>query len=163
MVAFKSFTIALVTVLASSMGVQAERHTVHFDNRCGRGTPRLIQGSNVLSTGGDYTINGPLRGAIAYLQTGSCGFNGEGCTLIETTLINPTPGRPGSGSSTDISLIPPLRFSVTSGFGYYNGCDGAGANCNNANCPTAFKVPSDTHVQVACQQNDVNLAITFCM
>ena len=46
---------------------------------------------------------------------GSCGDNGEGCTLIETTLVNPT--SPGSGSSTDISLIPPLAFSVTSGFG----------------------------------------------
>lgn len=32
-------------------------------------------------------------------------FNGEGCTLIETTLTNPTSA--GSGSSTDISLIPP--------------------------------------------------------
>ncbi|KAF4621180.1 hypothetical protein D9613_001131 [Agrocybe pediades] len=131
-----------------------------FFYRCGRGTPRLIQGPNVLSTGGDYVSNGPLRGAIAYLQTGSCGFNGEGCTLIETTLVNPT--SPGSGSSTDISLISPLKFSVTSGFGYYNGCDGAGANCEGPSCSTAFKKPSDTHVQVACQKNDVNLAITFC-
>ncbi|KAF8079237.1 hypothetical protein FPV67DRAFT_1468015 [Lyophyllum atratum] len=121
----------------------------------------LIQGPNVLSTGGDYVSNGPLLGAIAYLQTGNCGFNGERCTLIETTLKNPT--SPGGGSSTDISLIPPLAFSVTSGFGYYNGCDGGGANCNNANCPTAFRQPSDTFVQVACQTNDVNLAITFCL
>ena len=30
--------------------------------------------------------------------------------------MNPT--APGSGSSTDISLIPPLAFSVTSGFQY---------------------------------------------
>ena len=48
-------------------------------------------------------------------QSGSCGLNGEGCTLIETTLKNPT--SPGAGSSTDISLIPPHTFSVTSGFG----------------------------------------------
>ena len=37
------------------------------------------------------------------LCSGSCSFNGEGCTLVETTLQNPT--TPGSGFSTDISLI----------------------------------------------------------
>ncbi|KAM5544756.1 hypothetical protein V8D89_001654 [Ganoderma adspersum] len=120
----------------------------------------LIQGPNVLSTGGPYTSNGPIISAIAYLQTGQCGFNGEGCTLVETTLVNPT--SPDSGSSTDISLIPPHAFSVTSGFGYYNGCDGTGTDCDNANCPTAFHVDNDTHVQVPCQSNDVDLVITFC-
>ncbi|KAF5374702.1 hypothetical protein D9615_008965 [Tricholomella constricta] len=155
---FKSVVLAL---LATAIGAQAERHVVHFDNRCGFGTPTLIQAGRVLSTGGDYVSNGPLIGAIAYLQTGNCGFNGDRCTLIETTLKNPT--SPGAGSSTDISLIAPHTFSVTSGFGYFNGCDGAGADCNNANCPTAFHQPSDTFVQVACQVNDVNLAITFCL
>ncbi|PPR02674.1 hypothetical protein CVT26_009790 [Gymnopilus dilepis] len=91
------------------MSTSAERHTVHFVNKCGYGTPMLIQGPRVLSTGQDYTINGPLTGAI----------------------------------------------------GYYNGCDGHGADCTNANCP-AFRKPDDTWVQVACQTNDVNLAITFC-
>ncbi|PPQ93070.1 hypothetical protein CVT25_011946, partial [Psilocybe cyanescens] len=100
----------------------------------------------------------PLR--RQYLQTGKCGFNGDNCITVETTLVNPT--SPGSGSSTDLSLIPPLKFSVTTGFGYYGGCDGAGASCNNANCNTAFRVPTDTFVQVACQSNNVNLAITFC-
>ena len=52
---------------------------------------------------------------MADVLLGKCGFNGDGCTLIETTLVNPT--APGSGSSTDISLIPPHAFSVTSGFG----------------------------------------------
>jgi hypothetical protein len=33
--------------------------------------PTLIQGSKVLSTGGAYTIGGPLISAIAYLQTGA--------------------------------------------------------------------------------------------
>ncbi|KAM5544738.1 hypothetical protein V8D89_001636 [Ganoderma adspersum] len=148
-------------VLAALVGtVVGESHTVHFDNRCGFGTPTLIQGPNVLSTGSDFTSNGALISAIAYLQTGNCGFNGEGCTLIETTLRNPT--SPGSGSSTDISLIPPHSFSVTSGFGYFNGCDGAGADCNNASCNTAFHQPNDTFVQVACQVDNVDLAITFC-
>ena len=42
--------------------------------------------------------------AKCILRSGSCGFNGEGCTLVEATLQNPT--TPGSGSSADISLIP---------------------------------------------------------
>ncbi|KAJ7291815.1 hypothetical protein C8J57DRAFT_1429886 [Mycena rebaudengoi] len=160
---FSPLKAAALTVLAIVVGsVNAERHTIIFDNRCNRGTPMLIQGPNVLSRGGAYTHDGPIRSVIAYLQTGNCGFNGERCTLVETTLVNPNPAQPGSGSSTDISLIPPLAFSVTTGFGYFNGCEPAGANCDNPNCPTAFKVPSDTHVQVACQVNDVNLVITFC-
>ncbi|KAF9561904.1 glycopeptide [Agrocybe pediades] len=161
MFSYKAALVALAVALAVAIvGAHAESHTVRFTNRCGFGTPRLIQGGNVLSTGGDFTSNGPLVGAIAYLQTGSCGFNGEGCTLIETTLRNPT--SPGSGSSTDISLIAPHSFSVTSGFGYFNGCDGAGTNCNGPNCNTAFHVPTDNQVQVACQSSNVNLAITFC-
>ena len=35
--------------------------------------------------------------------SGSCGFNGDYCTLVETSLVNPT--TPGSGSSSDISLV----------------------------------------------------------
>ncbi|CAL1715255.1 unnamed protein product [Somion occarium] len=155
-----SFAAALVSTIITL--VSAETHTVIFDNRCGRGTPILrAQNGDILSTGGPFTIGGPLIGAIAYLQIGSCGNNGEGCTLIETTLRNPT--SPGSGSSTDISLIPPHTFSVTSGFGYFNGCEPAGADCDNPDCPTAFHQPGDTNVQVACQVNDVNLAITFCL
>ncbi|KAF8976386.1 hypothetical protein BDQ17DRAFT_1339664, partial [Cyathus striatus] len=111
-------------VLAFVAGVHAETHTVHFINKCGFGTPTLIQGPNVLSTGDDYTSNGPLTAAIAYLQTAeidtvqsqaAVALTAEGCTLIELTLINPT--SPGSVSSADISLIPPYAFSVASGFG----------------------------------------------
>ncbi|KAJ7586774.1 glycopeptide [Mycena floridula] len=147
--------LTIVSVLSLIAFVKAETHTIVFDNRCGHGTPMLIQGPNVLSTGGAYTHNGPITSAIAYLQTGSCGFNGDGCTLVETTLINPT--SPGSGSSTDISLVGDHTFSVTSGFGYFNGCDGSGADCNGPNCPDKWPV------QIACQTNDVNLAITFCL
>jgi len=134
----------------------AETHTVNLVNNCGHGTPTLIQGGRVLSTGQTVTINGPLLGAIAYLQTGSCGFNGEGCTLIETSLN-------GGYSSTDISLIAPHSFSVTSGFGYWGGCDNTGADCSSPGCNTAFHVPSDTYVQVGCSAANVNLAITFCL
>ncbi|PIL32341.1 hypothetical protein GSI_05587 [Ganoderma sinense ZZ0214-1] len=155
--AFATAAVAFAALIGSVIG---ESHTVHFDNRCGYGTPTLIQGPNVLSTGADYTSNGPLIAAIAYLQTGNCGFNGDGCTLIETTLENVAPGN--GGSSSDISLIPPHQFSVTSGFGYYNGCDGAGADCTYQGCPTAFYHPDDTWVQVACRDDNVNLVITFC-
>ncbi|KAJ7113574.1 hypothetical protein C8R44DRAFT_741158 [Mycena epipterygia] len=151
----------VLTVLAVAVSnVCAESHTVTFTNNCGHGTPTLIQNGNVLSTGGAFTSNGPLIAAIAYLQTGSCGFNGDGCTTVETTLVNPT--SPGSGSSTDITLIAPHTFSVTTGFGYFNGCQPAGADCNNANCNTAFHQPSDTFVQVECQVDNVGLSITFC-
>jgi len=155
------FTAIAAVALAIANTARAETHTVTFDNRCGFGTPTLIQGGIVRSTGGPFTTNGPFTAAIAYLQTGGCGFNGEGCTLVETTLRNPT--SPGSGSSTDLSLIPPHTFSVTTGFGYFNGCDRTGADCTSPSCPTAFHNPDDTHVQVACQTNDVNLVITFCL
>ncbi|KAF5309380.1 hypothetical protein D9619_012483 [Psilocybe cf. subviscida] len=155
-----SFKTLITLFSIGVVGAMAETHTVTFDNRCGRGTPTLIQGGRVLSTGGSFTSNGPLTAAIAYLQTGNCGFNGERCTLVELTLKNPT--SPGGGSSADISLIPPHSFSVTSGFGYFNGCDGAGADCKSADCTTAFHVSTDTHVQVPCQTNNANLAITFC-
>ena len=46
------------------------------------------QSGATLSTGGAYTANGPLVGAIAYLQTGSCGANGEGCTLGTNTFYS---------------------------------------------------------------------------
>ncbi|KAJ7343760.1 Glp-like protein [Mycena albidolilacea] len=159
---FASIKAATFAVLAVAAGqALAETHTVSFVNNCGRGTPTLIQGPNVLSTGGAFTSNGPFRSWIAYLQTGSCGFNGEGCTIVEGTLVNPTTA--GSGSSVDLSLIPPHAFSVTTGFGYQGACAPAGADCNNANCNTAFHSSGDTFVQVACQANDANLVITFCL
>ncbi|CAE6486059.1 unnamed protein product [Rhizoctonia solani] len=162
MFSFSTLISTLAVALVASVGAQAERHVVHFDNRCGYGTPTLIQGGRVLSTGGDYVSNGPLVAAIAYLQTGGCGFNGENCSMLETTLKNPTCA--GCGSSTDVSLIPPHKFSVTTGFGYYNGCDGTGNNCKSAGCCPggAFCKTDDYQAQRQCQSNDVNLAITFC-
>ncbi|KAJ3725006.1 glycopeptide [Lentinula guzmanii] len=151
--------IKLVVLVAAATLATAETHTVTFTNLCGKGVPTLKANGVTLSTGKPYTSNGPLEAAIAYLDVG-CGANGEGCTTVETTLVNPT--SPGSGSSTDITLIPPHAFSVTTGFGYYNGCDGAGADCNNPSCPTAFFIPTDTGVQVACQTDNVDLVITFC-
>ncbi|KZT53965.1 Glp-like protein [Calocera cornea HHB12733] len=152
----------LITIAATVVGVIAESHTVSFTNACGYGTPTLIQGGNVLSTGGAYTSNGPLGAAIAYLQTGSCGFNGEGCTMVELSLYNPDTNN-GMISSADVTLIPPHAFSVTSGFGFYNGCDGTGNDCNAGCCPTgAFCQPTDYQAQRQCSSDNVDLAITFC-
>ncbi|KAJ6549083.1 glycopeptide [Mycena vulgaris] len=137
------WTAALTVLAAIIANVYAETHTISFTNNCVFGTPILIQGPNVLSTGGPFTVDGALRGAIAYLQTGGCAFNGEGFTLLKTTLASPSTD--GSGSSTDISLTPP----------YYNGC-------TDANCNTAFRVSTDTFVQVACQIDNVNLAVKEC-
>ncbi|PIL32317.1 hypothetical protein GSI_05563 [Ganoderma sinense ZZ0214-1] len=146
-----SLSTAFVALAGLVSAVVGETHTVHFDNRCGHGTPKLVQGGKVLSSGEDFTIHGPLVSAIAYLQTGDCGLNGENCTLIQTTLQNG-----GSGSDTDISLVSPHKFSVTSGFGYYGGCDGAGADCKDQECPEQYH-------PVPCSADNVNLAITFCL
>ncbi|KAE9399171.1 hypothetical protein BT96DRAFT_920267 [Gymnopus androsaceus JB14] len=94
-----------------------------------------------------------------YLQTGGCGLNGDSCTAVETTLQNPT--SPGAGSATDITLIPDHAFSVTSGFGYFDGCDGTGLDCTSASCPGAFTDPTNGDI-VSCEADNVNLAITFC-
>ncbi|KAJ7487045.1 glycopeptide [Mycena latifolia] len=159
---FLSIKAAVIGMLSLAIGIaHAETHTITFTNKCKSGTPKLIQGPNVLSSGDKpFTIHGPLRGAIAYLQTGDCGFNGENCIIVETTLVNPA--TPGSGSSTDLSVIPPHKFSVKTGFKYFNGCNGAGADCTNPNCPAAFHHPNETGRLVACQADNVNLAITFC-
>ncbi|ETW80969.1 hypothetical protein HETIRDRAFT_181235 [Heterobasidion irregulare TC 32-1] len=154
--------IVIVAIAASAAAVNAESHTIRFDNQCGRGTPQLIFGGHVVSNGSDWTSSGPASSGIAYLQTGECLFNGEHCALLEMTLGNPT--CPGCGSSTDISLIPPHALNVPVSFRqvYFNGCDGQGAACNSANCNTAFFVSDDNQVQVACQEDNVDLLITFC-
>lgn len=145
--------VAVAVVLAGT--ALAETHTISFNNKCGFGTPTLIQGGRVLSTGEPYTANGQFNSFIAYLQTGNCGFNGERCTLVEGTLQNT------GFSSADISLIAPHSFSVTSGFGYYGVCDGIGLDCTSANCPGAFTNPTNGNV-VVCTSDNSNLAITFC-
>jgi len=148
------------TFVLSVISALAEKHTISFDNQCGYGSPRLIQKGNILSTGDPYTSSGPFWAGIAYLQTGNCLLNGERCTLVEMSLANPTCS--GCGSSVDISLIPPLAYSVPASFSYSGGCDGQGATCSSQACKTAFFVPTDNHVQVQCQEDDVNLLITFC-
>ncbi|PCH38479.1 hypothetical protein WOLCODRAFT_97211 [Wolfiporia cocos MD-104 SS10] len=152
-------TIVLLLSIASSTFVPAlaETHTVTFDNKCGFGTPILKgQDGTTLSTGDPYTIEGPLQGAIAWLQyDNKCGENGEYCTTIEATLYN-------GYSSSDITLISPHEFSVTTGFGYYDTCSGAGANCASADCSDAFHESDQNWVQVGCSVDDVNLSITFC-
>ncbi|KAK7687770.1 hypothetical protein QCA50_008989 [Cerrena zonata] len=151
MVSLRSILAPTLSLLAA-VHVYAETHTIVFENHRGFGTPILkLPNGPTLSTGAAFTINGPLIGAIAFLQTGSCGTNGEGCTVIEITLKNPS--SPGTGSTV---VIDPTQFSVTTGFGYFNGCDGIGQDCTNPNCPSPLP-PNGL-----CPTNDVNLAIVFC-
>ncbi|KAM5544725.1 hypothetical protein V8D89_001623 [Ganoderma adspersum] len=151
-----SLTTAAVAIaaLAGSV-VGAEVHTVIFTNICGAkfGTPKLVQNGVMLSNGEPHTVVGPLISAIAYLQTGTCGLNGENCALIETTLENLSDGG-NSGSLTDINVRPPHAFNVATSFKYFNGCDGEGAFCSGPNCDPA---------PVSCQEDNVNLNITFCV
>ncbi|GJE97621.1 glycopeptide [Phanerochaete sordida] len=146
--------LVLFTSAALLANADAETHTVIFVNNCGFGTPLLKANGQTLSTGQTVSFDGPLLSAFAFLQTGSCGDNGESCTLVETTLRNPT--SPGLGSVSDISLIPPHSFSVASGFEYFNGCDGAGADCTSNSCVTAFHGPGDPPVQVPCEADNVS-------
>ncbi|KAF9024193.1 hypothetical protein BDZ89DRAFT_1069297 [Hymenopellis radicata] len=147
----------LAAVVAGVATVNAESHTVSFVNNCGRGTPILSQNFNTLSTGAPYTATGPFSAVIAYLDTG-CGFQGTGCGIVETTLIN------NGVSSTDISLIAPHTFNVPTKFAYTGGCAGYGASCSSANCPTtdAFHKTDDYEAQRQCTSNDSGLVITFC-
>ncbi|PCH36252.1 hypothetical protein WOLCODRAFT_156965 [Wolfiporia cocos MD-104 SS10] len=149
--------VAMVAAAAALVPAKAENHTITFNNHCVHGTPTVkSQNGSVLSTGtAPFTINGPLIGAIAFLQTGVCGPNGEKCLIVETTLSN-------GNSSTDLSLIPPHAFQVATGFNYYNGCNGAGHDCTSANCTDAFHQSNDTGVQVGCSADNVDLSIYFC-
>ncbi|KAK1225446.1 hypothetical protein PQX77_011616 [Marasmius sp. AFHP31] len=149
-----------VVIAAATSAVMGESHTVQLINKCGRGTPKLVQAGRILSSGGTFKAGGPLN-AIAYLHTGECGLNGENCTLVEMTLKNPTSDQPGSGSSADISLIPPYKFNVPVSFHFTNGCSN-GVICPNANCPGAFHRPDDNQLVTICQANDAGLVITFC-
>ncbi|KAM5544733.1 hypothetical protein V8D89_001631 [Ganoderma adspersum] len=136
--------------------VFGETHTVHFESYCGYGVTLLIQGTTVLSTGHDYTSTGPLT-AIAYLQTDAkCGFNGENCTLLQTTLANPALGN--SGSLTNISLTSSQAFSVSTGFYYIDGC----SCCTGANCGSSDCAPPTAPLSGSCHADNVDLAITFC-
>ncbi|KJA28796.1 hypothetical protein HYPSUDRAFT_82372 [Hypholoma sublateritium FD-334 SS-4] len=154
-------SLASFILVGCAISARAETHTIEFVNNCGFGTPILEQNGNVLSTGAPFTINGPLIDAIAYLQTvaGNCGLEGQGCTIIVINLINPT--SPGTNSNVSISLTPPAAFSVTTGYGFFNGCDGEGADCTNANCPAA-ETNGIVPVNPPCATDNVNLAITFC-
>ncbi|EJD03238.1 uncharacterized protein FOMMEDRAFT_156625 [Fomitiporia mediterranea MF3/22] len=151
------FALFLVFSILTSQAT-AETHKVTFTNNCGHGTPKLVRGGNVLSTGQDYTSNGPFETAIAYLDNGNCKLNGEGCGTVEITLKN---GANGAASSADISLIPPLAFSDALGFQFTGSCNG-GAFCGDSKCNTAFFKPDDNCVQVQCQQNDAGINVIFC-
>ncbi|PCH36247.1 hypothetical protein WOLCODRAFT_156960 [Wolfiporia cocos MD-104 SS10] len=152
---FFKLAVAMVAAAAALVPARAETHTVTFINNCGYGTPMLeSQNGDVLSTGAAYTTNGPLI-AIAFLQTGVCGPDGENCAIVETTLKN-------GNSSTALCPNPPYGSQAIIGFSYYNGCDGLGSDCPSATCTDAVQQPNDTCVSVECTADNVDLAITFC-
>ena len=72
-------------------------------NNCGSGYPVYISSTNPVEQGGG-TVQGALLGGVAWLSGFSgaeCGPNGQGCGIIEFTLIN------GGQSSADYSLQQP--------------------------------------------------------
>ncbi|KAE9404775.1 hypothetical protein BT96DRAFT_989086 [Gymnopus androsaceus JB14] len=155
---------AIVSLFACSawagpVTIRSESHTVSFVNNCGSGTPQLLQGGVVLSSGEAFTSNRPFEAAIAYLQTGPCLLNGEECTTVEMTLVNPTV--PGGGSSVDVTLIAPHAFNVGAGFSYSDSTCG-GQTCADAGCTEAFHNPTDFSAQTQCETDNVGLTITFC-
>ncbi|TFY76992.1 hypothetical protein EWM64_g7020 [Hericium alpestre] len=150
-------SIAFAAILTGAAAVNAESHTIRFDNQCGFGNATLVLDGTIQKLiNNSYTKNDNISG-IAYLQDGRCNFNGENCTLMEMTLENAH--CPGCGSSTDISLISPHALNVPTAFSYYNGCDGQGAACNTPDCSTAFFKSDDNQVQVACEVDDVSTAL----
>jgi len=77
-----------------------------------------------------------------FLQTGDCGNNGEGCTLIDINLEN-------GNSTASISGPPYLDIGIS----FYNGCDTVTAQCTTSQCPEEV---------ISCAAPNVDLAITFC-
>ncbi|KZT07548.1 uncharacterized protein LAESUDRAFT_115317 [Laetiporus sulphureus 93-53] len=148
--------IAFVIAASAFIHVIAESHTVTFVNDCGSGTPYLrAQNGTVLSTGEAYTINGPLVDGYAYLQTGACDDQGNNCTVVEFTLQN-------GDTSAIIDLVPPHVFSVATGYGFYNGCDGDGADCTVADCASAYRGGAGVYPAIPCAGDNVDLAVLFC-
>ena len=96
---------------------------------------------------------------LTCIRVGKCGFNGDGCLTVEATLKNPN--CPGCGSSTDLTLIPPHKFNIKTGFRYINGCNGQGATCTGPRCGTknAFFKTDDYTAQRQCETNNVSLTL----
>ncbi|QRV78079.1 hypothetical protein RhiJN_06094 [Ceratobasidium sp. AG-Ba] len=155
----KSFIAAVVAAVVGAVGVAAESHTITFINKCGSGTPTIVnQTGKVVSTGNSYTINGSFVGGRAFLVNGACKLYGVGCTVVEMTLDE------SHVSAADISLISPFAFSTPAAFAFKGGCDGASNSCTSAKCcPTgAYCTPADDQATRACTAKNVGLEITFC-
>ncbi|KAJ7590425.1 hypothetical protein C8J56DRAFT_592308 [Mycena floridula] len=153
------FRISLVVsvFLACLLPVNAE-HSVVMQNSCGTGVPTLDKvPSLVLNTRTSMYTNETIK-AVAFLNTGVCGPNGEHCTVVDIEL-----GTRSDGSSTAlISLVPPNRFTVPVSFVYFNGCDGASQTCRTAGCPNAGNVDFARQGIVQCAAPEASLSIIFC-
>ncbi|KZV76445.1 hypothetical protein PENSPDRAFT_680115 [Peniophora sp. CONT] len=109
------FSSALSVLALASLcaGVLAQTYTIFFDNKCGRGTPTLVdQNGAVLSTGGAYNFNGSIIGASAFLQTGSCGPSGENCCTLK---INDDGAGPECTKSVGTNNCPAEKCSASGG------------------------------------------------
>ncbi|GJE97618.1 glycopeptide [Phanerochaete sordida] len=177
MVGYYISNLVLVSVLAVAAAA-AEHHTVHFVNQCGLGTPILQQNGQTLSTGADYTSNGSLSNAVAFLQIGGCGPIGQGCITVEMTLENPT-------STADIALIPPYALSTSylsfatadaaaalQSFAFmtpiafeFTGArrTGSGASCTVPECSgPGIEGSNPNDLPIVCDGKNVGITITFC-
>lgn len=147
MFSLRSQVITFAIAALSAAVVKAESHTVSFINNCGYGLPTLEQGGESIGINENYTYinDGPLTNAVAYLDTGDCGFYGSGCTSFDFTLEN--------GDSSAIYALN--GYNVPGGFQYYHGCSGS-FNCTNENC-------GDLLIQeIDCSANNVDIRFTFC-
>ncbi|KZT64572.1 hypothetical protein DAEQUDRAFT_732416 [Daedalea quercina L-15889] len=141
--------LVLFSIFYAVSDVHAESHTLSITNDCGYGAPYLWGPNGTLYSSGEtsYTFNGPAPGLYSYLQTGSCGANGEGCTVVNASLVNGD-----SCADIDTNLATPSDVAVE--FEFYNGCDAIGSHCTTLECP--IEQP------VCCSADNVDLAITFC-
>ncbi|KZO97734.1 hypothetical protein CALVIDRAFT_58866 [Calocera viscosa TUFC12733] len=129
---------ALLSFSMLAAVVIAESHTIEFTNNCGFGTPTLVVDGTVVSTGDAYTANGPITDAFAFLQSGSCGANGESCAVLEPYLCNAADSG-CNGSYVDLEITPPYSLSPEFRWYFYgNDCAGEGVTCNDDQCAIVF-------------------------
>ncbi|KAH9931892.1 uncharacterized protein B0H18DRAFT_1208712 [Fomitopsis serialis] len=138
-----------------------ETHYVSLVNNCGQGYPVLGGLYGEFYNASETSLfKGPAWGLIAYLQyTDNNGMHLA--AFYARPMVLSLLDRK-QRISVDITLVPPHEFSVTTGFGYYGGCDGSGLDCTSADCIEAKHDSSQGDRQIACTAPNVNLAITFC-
>ncbi|KAF5346435.1 hypothetical protein D9757_010917 [Collybiopsis confluens] len=162
------FALFAVTVAAQ------EHHTVNLVNRCGQGQAVFEVAGGQQFTGATNTVNGPIRGGLAWIKGAfGCGnADGLNCGDVEFTLINP--GTDNGNTQNAINYSLQQNAGQTHTFKYKmaftaNGCNLSPNNpgpCTGPTqnvCPGAFvgTDPADGIVY-QCTASNVGLTITFC-